>query len=245
MLSKIHIDASKLTICQKAKSLNVIDIKQSEKTFHDIIQKWLKYFQSCGFQEGDNRHHNLSMILQMLMWVNSQGVYHINEINSDGQSIKKNLKGLGEENTCKFLDQFNLINMLSFVTMLNFQLEIIFKELLIALKINPKENEYYWIVRSLIEEIFSDEDEDEKKKKRRILNILAQIRNSLHNNGVYNSKYPFDVEIDGKEYNFTNGVRIDCANWTDISKITKATLETVIKILSSKKCTDIPYIAKK
>ena len=62
---------------------------------------------------------------------------------------------------------------------------------------------------------------------------------------MYNSKYPFEVEIDGKYYCFKNGVRINCANWTDISKITRATLIIVIEILSSKSCTEIKFIPKK
>ena len=145
-MSKINIDVSKYTKCEKAKKINLIDIKQSEKTFHQLIKEWLNYFQNCGFKEGDERHHNLSGILQTLIWVNSQVVYHVNEVNSNGQSIANILKNLGDKNMCAFLDQFNLLNMLGFITILNFQLEIMCKGLIDELKITPKENDFYWIV---------------------------------------------------------------------------------------------------
>ncbi len=239
---KISIDRSKLSNHDKVQVV-LLDIQQSEKKLNDMTQKLLTYFKKCGFKETDFRHHNLSMIFETLIWIKFHRQKFVEEANSNGKTIQFYLKGLGDHNLYGFLDQFDILNRVSFASTINFQFEIVFRGLLEEMKIIPKNDEFYWIVRSLTDKIYSDYEE--KKKKRRILNTMAQVRNTLHNSGIHTSKYEFEIELEGIKYKFETGKRFQGASWTDLFIIINAMLEIFIEIFSSKEIKRIPYIPKK
>lgn len=211
--------------------------------FDIIISNFLNYFKNCGFAEEDNRHYNLSMILQTLIYTKFQREIFIEEIDSENKKIEKYLSGLGERNLYGFLEQFDIYNRATFATLFNFQFEMIFKGILEEMNVEPESDDYYFTVKSLVDEIYSDEEE--KTKKRRILMTMAQIRNSLHLSGKHTSKYEFEIELEGVQFKFETGKQINQTSWGHLFIISNAMLLILIEILSSQKVKDIPFINKK
>jgi len=215
----------------------------SAQGFDTIISNFLNYFKNCGFAEGDSRHYNLSMILQTLIYTKFQREIFIEEIDSDNKKIEKYLRGVGERNLYGFLEQFDVYNRATFATLFNFQFEMIFKGILEEMNVEPESDDYYFTVKSLVDEIYSDEEE--KTKKRRILMTMAQIRNSLHLSGKHTSKHEFEIELEGIQFKFETGKQINQTSWGHLFIISNAMLSILIEILSSKKVKDIPFINKK
>jgi len=222
---------------------DILGIQISEENLNKVISNFLKFFKECGFAEGDNRHYNLSMIFMTLLYIKFQRETFVEEVNNQNKKIEKYIQGLGEKNINGFLDQFDIYNRATFASLLNFQFEMIFKGLLEELNIKPESDDYYFIVKSLVNEIYSDEEE--KTKKRRILLTMAQIRNSLHSSGKHTSKYEFEIEMSGIQFKFEIGKKIDQASWGHLIIIANAMFDVLREILTSQKIKDIPFINKK
>jgi len=238
----MSVDPSQLSTKEKV-AFDKQDILQTVPNLDATISNFLNYFKKCGFAEGDNRHYNLSMIFQTLIYTKFQREVFVDEVDSENKKIEKYLKGLGERNLYGFLDQFDVYNRATFATLFNFQFEMIFKDLLEEMNIEPESDGYYFTVKSLVNEIYSDEEE--KTKKRRILMTMAQIRNSLHRGGKHTSKNEFEIELGGVQFKFETGKRINQSSWGHLIIISNAMLAVLIEILSSQKVKDIPFINKK
>ena len=237
----MSVDRSQLSTKEKV-AFDKQSVMQTVPQLDTIISNFLNYFKKCGFAEGDNRHYNLSMIFQTLIYTKFQREIFIEEVDSENKKIEKYLKGLGERNLYGFLDQFDIYNRATFATLFNFQFEMIFKGLLEEMNIEPESDDYYFTVKSLIDEIYSGEEE--KTKKRRILMAMAQVRNSLHRGGKHTSKYEFEIELEGIQFKFETGKRINQTNWGHLFIISNAMLAVLIEILSSQTVKDIPFINK-
>ena len=218
-------------------------IQISEQNFNKVISYFLEFFKKCGIAEGDKRHYELAMLFMTLIYAKFQREAFIDEVNNKNKKIEKYLQGLGTKNVNAFLDQFDIYNRATFASLLNFQFEMIFKGLLEELNIKPESDDYYFIVKSLVSEIYSDEEV--KTKKRRTLMTMAQIRNSLHSGGIHASKYEFDIDIWGTKFKFETGKKIDQASWGHLIIIANAMFDILSEILMSQKIKDLQFINKK
>ncbi|AIF84157.1 hypothetical protein NTE_02102 [Candidatus Nitrososphaera evergladensis SR1] len=72
-----------------------------------------------------------------------------------------------------------------------------------------------------------------------ILKVLQHIRNSLHSNGVHNNA-TMSISINGCEFDFRNGQKVQSASWSHIIVALAATFEVLEKILSSSEVKAIP-----
>lgn len=73
------------------------------------------------------------------------------------------------------------------------------------------------------------------------LTILANIRNSLHNNGIH-TKENLKAKIHNTEYIFEKGQAIKCASWNHVVIAVSGTIEVLSQILLSDLCEWKSYI---
>lgn len=111
------------------------------------------------------------------------------------------------EMNVKSLDDFTR---LGFLTLYQFQLETMLRDLLAVMSPSKKESAFYSIAKQVLE-LSGVSDPD---RKLRILNLPALLRNSLHTNGIHNPpsnyKAPVTVDIGGVVYQFTDQDRVTC-----------------------------------
>lgn len=66
----------------------------------------------------------------------------------------------------------------------------------------------------------------------KVLYALADIRNSFHNNGIHDAG-DLRVAIDGIDFEFTKGQRVECASFTHVIVAVDANADVLRKILLS------------
>ena len=75
----------------------------------------------------------------------------------------------------------------------------------------------------------------------KILNVPADIRNSLHNNG-YHVENDFEVTIRGKFYKFEKGKKVMLAGWNNLYIIFDELLNVIEIIIESPQVKQLPKI---
>jgi hypothetical protein len=120
---------------------------------------------------------------------------------SDPDSIRPQLR-----NTNKFIK-------LSWCVHFQFQIENLFQNLLGRLGEKPRRG--YWNVSRKIVDTLSLPYSDRSHRK---LNILALVRNSLHNNGTH-LQQDFQIQVDRVKFRFKKGNIVRCAYWDHIAHV--------------------------
>lgn len=77
---------------------------------------------------------------------------------------------------------------------------------------------------------------DESGYEYDVFRALASIRNSFHNNGLHTNA-SFEVEIEGKRFNFIKGSPVACANFFDVLHLINFSIKIIEKIFLSDKIT--------
>jgi hypothetical protein len=116
---------------------------------------------------------------------------------------------------------------LSWCVMFQFQFENLARNILKELGLTVPSG-YYKVTEKLVDRLSLPN----RLHTIRRLNILANIRNSLHNNGIHKSYDKKDtiVQIDNIQYKFMHLKTVKCANWDHISHAWKGLLPTIRKI---------------
>lgn len=116
---------------------------------------------------------------------------------------------------------------LSWCVMFQFQFENLARNILKELGVAVPGG-YYKVTEDLVDRLSLPN----RMHTIRRLNILANIRNSLHNNGIHKSHDKKDtiVQVDYIKYKFGHLKTIDCASWDHISHIWKGLLPVIRKI---------------
>lgn len=72
-------------------------------------------------------------------------------------------------------------------------------------------------------------------RKLRTLNVAAQIRNSMHANGIHHGWNGSDTieSIRGVEYCFEHGERVQCGSWFHIVTALTGSIEILDEVLST------------
>ena len=68
----------------------------------------------------------------------------------------------------------------------------------------------------------------------------SYIRNSLHNNGIHRGKNNLSLNMQGMDFAFVTGKRMECASWQHILAAVYETIEAIDRILATAKVTAIP-----
>ncbi len=124
-----------------------------------------------------------------------------------------------------------------------FQMETAFRNILLALG-QPATRQGFHNVADAVLKAVAVADPD---LKLRVLNVPALLRNSMHANGVHHGWKGTDTveTIEGAEFRFQHGKRVQCGSWYHIVTALSASLEIVDAVFSSaviQKLANIPDV---
>jgi hypothetical protein len=119
---------------------------------------------------------------------------------------------------------------LSLLTESQFQIEALFRNILLALGKALGKDGFYNVAKDVLAAAGVIDP-----AKLRILNVPALIRNSMHTNGIHQGwKGSNTIEIiRGVEFRFEHGKPVHCGSWYHIVTALSASLEVVDEILSA------------
>ena len=155
------------------------------------------------------------------------------------ESDFRGLIGLSNGPTETAVKDLVKISRLSLVLLFQFQIENLFKNLLLALGIASDPPDYYQILKKILGEL----QLPDIQRKHDTLYVLAMIRNSLHSNGIH-TRSPKKVTIAGVAYVFEKDKKVSCAGWGHIIHAAEAGLDIVYEILDDKRITALPAPVK-
>lgn len=121
-----------------------------------------------------------------------------------------------------------------------FQAETLFKNILREFGSPATKQGYY----NIAEAVLLATGIPNPKDKLKILNVPALMRNSMHANGIHHGwKGTSTIElIDGIEFRFEDGKRVQCGNWVHIITALTATMQIVEEVLASQAVTSLKLI---
>ncbi len=124
---------------------------------------------------------------------------------------------------------------LGFITLAHFKIDNLFHNILKHLNALPDRTGYWNLTNQILSQCSLSNTGTEKQ----CLTAFANLRNSLHSNGIYNNKDSLNITIDGIPFNFIKGQRVECASWNHIIVLLKSNVDILRKILSSQKVKNI------
>lgn len=129
------------------------------------------------------------------------------------------------------LDQQNNFCRLNLVTIVQFQIENFFKNILKELKPEiPVHRSYSKNLSDLFSELFKDKNQSEQD----LLMVLQHARNSLHANGIHNNRN-FVKTIYGIKFEFIKGEKLKGVAWDEIIWILNYIADILEKIVRTEK----------
>ena len=218
-----------------------------DSTFAEQAERVLTLYQRIcdvrddrGHGEGDARHvclNNITMAagasvstLRLLHWAKQGG---------DGVLIQA--LGLSDPSYIHLVAEDLLrASRLHLLVEYQFQVETLFRDILLALGKDPGNVGFYKLVKELLREIEIGDPDD----KRGLLNVPALMRNSMHANGIHHGYKGLNTEevIDGVEFRFEHGKRVQCGSWYHIDVALTASINVVDEILGTSSVVDLGCI---
>ena len=121
-----------------------------------------------------------------------------------------------------------------------FQIETAFRNILAALGKVASTQGFY----NLAKDILTVTGIADAARKRKLLNVAALMRNSMHANGIHHGWKNLDTieNIAGVEFRFEHGKRVQCGSWFHIVTALTASLEVLDEILSASAVREIVSI---
>ena len=135
--------------------------------------------------------------------------------------------GLTDGDLNGFLHQERFFIRLSSIVMFQFQIEALFKNILIKLDEQESPYDYTNIVKKLLKKLELD-----TKERRDTLNILAYIRNCFHSNGIHTKK-SITVIIDDEKFEFIQNKPFSRGDYGDLCFVLNKIVTVVNEILNS------------
>lgn len=136
----------------------------------------------------------------------------------------------------QFLLQFDTLNRANYLTHGMFEVENFLKSLKDGLGIQSTEGYYKFTEKLLAHLSITD------TKKHKILNLPAQVRNSLHNNGY--STRDFEIELRRNTYKIEQGKQINFSGWDHMYIFFDELLDVLVEIIDNpimKNISKIPH----
>jgi len=124
---------------------------------------------------------------------------------------------------------------LGFITLAHFKIDNLFQNILRHLNVLPGEKTGYW---TLTDTILKECSISPKGAEKDYLIAFANIRNSLHNNGIHRGE-DLEVAIDGMEFKFMKNSPVEYATWEHIIVLLNANVKILEKILQSDRVKNI------
>jgi len=183
-----------------------------------------KYSKTYG--KDDARCDFFIVFSELNLWLTIQFDWFLDLLNPNNPEISRYMI-LTPNDRIQFLSQFDTLNRANYITHAMFEIENFLKSLMNGLGIAPARHDgYYKFTKQLLTHLNVTD-----VQKHRILNLPAQVRNSLHNNG-----YPtddFEITLSGNLYRITTGERIDFAGWNHMYIFFDELLDVLVEIIEN------------
>lgn len=169
------------------------------------------------------------------MWVNAfNSLANSHTVNGDFNE-KEFLKSVGSCLNVKQTEalMFNQLR-LGFMTVIHFKVDNVFYNILKHLDSLPKRKGYWNLTNEILYQC-SFPITGEKKDS---LTAFANLRNSLHGNGIHRSD-SLNIQINGMSFDFTKGERVECASWGHIVVLLESNIKILNDILLSSRVANI------
>jgi hypothetical protein len=123
---------------------------------------------------------------------------------------------------------------LGFMTLVHFKFDNLFHNILKNLNVLPPKRGFWNLTDGILSQcMFSERD-----TTKQTLTALANLRNSLHSNGIHRND-SLTIEIDGIAFAFIKGRRVECASWNHIIVLLNASVDILETILLSSRVANI------
>ena len=165
-------------------------------------------------------------------------VLSIREENRLDDKLYVGLFGLTKDASTSFFNSYGKFTRLSLVTMFQFQVENLLKNILFALTSKKPPKGFYKISKELFN-LISIED---KSYKQDALYVPAMIRNTFHSNGIHTEKTK-SLEIKGEKFEFIQNNNISCASWYHIYTSFDKSIDIMNEIISNTKIASLEHVS--
>jgi hypothetical protein len=122
---------------------------------------------------------------------------------------------------------------LGFATLTHFKIDSLFQNLLRELGVTGKKG-FWHTSDAILEELGLLKRGQDKD----VLTVLANIRNSLHSNGMHDTD-SLTATIGSRTFTFAKGQEVRCASWEDVLTALDANIDVLEKILLSQRISSI------
>lgn len=223
------------------------------KKYEEINHKLLEIRKQSQFPDKDGRKDVFGQLRNIIMF--GQVIFHIMDTMDTKkipEQVFKDVFGLGYEGEPEKIfwrDTFSTIPKLAIASHSNFMIESFFKSLLKELEIEIKPNTGYY---KIMNEVLIKSEIKDPQRMKDAFNVLAQLRNSFHNNGVFVPVAPtpdkMSKTIDGIKYEFEKGEQTKIT-WMTLGILFNKIVDHLHEIVNSQKIielkkTDTSYIPK-
>ena len=223
------------------------------KKYEEINHKLLEIRKQSQFPDKDGRKDVFGQLRNIIMF--GQVIFHIMhamDTKKIPEQVFKDVFGLGYEGEPEKIfwrDTFSTIPKLAIASHSNFMIESFFKSLLKELEIEIKPNTGYY---KIMNEVLIKSEIKDSQRMKDAFNVLAQLRNSFHNNGVFVPVAPtpdkMSKTIDGIKYEFEKGEQTKIT-WMTLGILFNKIVDYLHEIVNSQKIielkkTDTSYIPK-
>ena len=217
-------------------SLNqiIIDV---QRNFKKLLQKTYslihKYNNAYGDEDGRAKFFVQYFLLNLWLLIQFDGFLEVFARRSNRVSRYVQFT---PEDTMQFISQYDTINRTSYCTKAMFDVEHFLKSVSKLLGMNTEVG-YREMTRKLKNSLNLTDDQFD------ILNVVARVRNSLHNNG-YHTEEDFEIVIRGKSYKFEKDKQVKFLGWDNLYIMFDELLDVIEFILESpqvKQLTQIPH----
>lgn len=162
-----------------------------------------------------------------------QNLLHSFELRRWPRQFSKSILGLDiqDPDAVKQLKIFAQYQKLSFIIMVNFQVEIFLRIIYSELENkNPPEN-YSDVIKDTLKSV----NIPNRSEKFLALYTLARIRNSLHSGSIHTKKSVKKYKIKNYDFEFIRGEPLHCVSWLHISAVVDEIIDIIDEIILSPK----------
>ncbi|MCH7821839.1 MAG: hypothetical protein IIA07_07470 [Proteobacteria bacterium] len=198
------------------------------ETCTGIIKKY-------GFPDNDAR--TTTLVNVRVVSYSSLGICNLLDSWSIGDDVVRQaipqLLGLdkADNKSVRFMgDSLHKTSKLSLILLGQFQIENCIANICNAIGVESNTMGFYNKADALLSHCGFDQDELD------ILNTGAQIRNSLHSNGIHHGYRGgnFHSELKGVQYDFIDGQKVSCASFPHIAHALECSIEVLDEIFSAR-----------
>jgi hypothetical protein len=184
-----------------------------------------------GYGDEDGRPEFFMQCYLLNVWLLTQFDNFLEILDRRNNRVTRYIDLTGQDRK-QFVLQYDRINRASYCTAAMFNVEIFLKRIIDNLPGNNKTHGYRNITENLRKSLGLT------PYQRDVLNVLARVRNALHDDG-YHRKPDHTVVIRGISYNFVNGQKIGLAGWNHLYIMSDELLDVIINSII-----DTPQVEK-